>query len=252
MLSSVQDALIVFFTVGSALLLVLLLDRFWSRELRRNHNDLIGWHLGALGTTYAVILGFMLYAVWTDYVAADLNADAEASAVRNLYQLAGGLPEQQGSELRRLCRTYADTVLAQDWPEMTAGLVPEASHPVNSAMWKVLIGVKTGTPAEMGATDHAVSELGVLAEHRRVRLLQSTARLPSVLWCVLIVGGVLTISSACMFGSSSRALHSIQVFSIAMLISLALVAIGDIDRPYQGAVHVSNYAFERAQAGMKE
>ena len=102
---------------------------------------------------------------------------------------------------------------------MTAGEVPEASHPVNSAMWKVLMSVRTGTPAEIGAADHALSELGVLAEHRRVRLLQSMARLPSVLWCVLIVGGVLTITSASMFGSSSMVLHSVQVFSIALLIS---------------------------------
>ena len=32
----------------------------------------------------------------------------------------------------------------------------------------------------------------------------------------------------------------------------AQVAIADINRPYQGSVHVSDYAFRRAQADMKD
>ena len=36
---------------------------------------LMGWQLSVLGTTYAVILGFMLYTVWTDLGVANLNVD---------------------------------------------------------------------------------------------------------------------------------------------------------------------------------
>ena len=32
---------------------------------RRTYNDIIGWQVSVLGTTYAVILGFMLYTVWS-------------------------------------------------------------------------------------------------------------------------------------------------------------------------------------------
>jgi len=31
---------------------------YWPPEQRRAHNDLIGWQLSVLGTTYAVIIGF--------------------------------------------------------------------------------------------------------------------------------------------------------------------------------------------------
>ncbi|MBV8632266.1 MAG: hypothetical protein JOZ83_15165, partial [Silvibacterium sp.] len=75
--------------------------------------------------------------------------------------------------------------------------------------------------------------------------------LPGVLWFVLIVGGALSIMSSCMFGSESSWLHSLQVFAFSLLVALALIAIADIDRPYQGSVHVADTPFRRAQGNMQ-
>jgi hypothetical protein len=83
-------------------------------------------------------------------------------------------------------------------------------------------------------------------------LLQSASRLPTVLWFVLLIGGAVTVASTCMFGASNGVLHVIQVAAFALLISLVLVAIADINRPYQGSVHVNDLAFRRAQMDMKE
>jgi hypothetical protein len=113
------------------------------------------------------------------------------------------------------------------------------------------MSVRTASPTEITAEDHALSELSSLTAHRRTRFLQSASRLPRVLWCVLLAGGTLAIISSCMFGSASIRLHALQVFAFALLISLSLVAIADIHRPFQGLVHVSDYAFRRAQQNMQ-
>jgi hypothetical protein len=55
-----------------------------------------------------------------------------------------------------------------------------------------------------------------------------------------------------MFGAANGPLHVVQVSAFALLISLALVAVADINRPFQGSVHVSDYAFRRAQMEMKD
>jgi len=73
-----------------------------------------------------------------------------------------------------------------------------------------------------------------------------------VLWFVLIVGGTVTIASSCMFGSANTGLHIFQVLAFSLLISLVLVAIVNINRPFQGTVHVSDYAFQRAQQNMQQ
>src|ERR1700687_1542032 len=173
MLTFTQNILILIFTMTGSMLFMAALNRIWPREKRQVHNDLIGWQLNIIGTTYAVILGFMLYTVWTDFIAAKLNVDLEANALRNVYRLAEGLPEQQRTQLVIEARSYANAVLDQDWPEMAHARIPERSNEINQAMWKTLMSVKTASPTEIIAEDHAISELSTLTAHRRTRLLQS-------------------------------------------------------------------------------
>ncbi len=251
MLTLGQDVLTLFLIMAASLGFMAGLNRIWPCERRNVQNDLIGWQLNMLGTTYAVILGFMLYTVWTDFGAADLNTDLEASALRNVYRLAEGLPSVQRARLETLARGYADAAIHRDWPEMARGEVPEQTQEINEEMWKTLMSVKTASPSEILAEDHALSELSELTTHRRTRLLQSVTQLPTILWCVLFVGGVLTIVSVCMFGSSNFKFHALQVFFITLLITLAMLAIADINQPFRGWVCVSSYPFERAQLNMQ-
>ena len=252
MLTFTQNILLFFTTLIGAMIFMAILDRFWPRENRVMHNDLIGWQLGILGTTYAVILGFMLYTVWTNFVDATLNVDREANALRNVYRLAEGLPPRQRAELEQESRDYADAVVNHDWPTMAQSQIPEESHVINRAMWKTLMSVKSAIPSEIVAEDHAISELSALTEHRRTRLLQSANHLPGIFWWVLLVGGLVTIASASLFGSANRLLHTIQVFFFTIFITLVLLAIEDVNLPFRGWVHVSNYAFVRAQQNMND
>jgi len=250
MLSTWQNYVIVVLTVAASLLFMWGLNRIWPWDKRHDHNDLIGWQLSILGTTYAVMLGFMLFTVWTDFGSAEVNADNEANSLANVYRLAAGLPNEQRDQLQMLARSYADAVINKDWPDMAADRLPEASREIAEEMWKTLMSVKTASPTELLAEDHAISELSEISEHRRIRVLQNAFRLPSVLWCVLVIGGAVTIASASMFGSANTGLHALQVFAFSLLVALVLVAIADIDRPFQGSVHVRDLAFRRAQQNM--
>lgn len=253
MLDTMQDFVLVIGAVACSLLFVLVLNRIWRPEKRRVHNDLIGWQLSVLGTTYAVMMGFMLYTVWTNMGQAEVNCEAEANSLVNFYRLADGLPEPQRTRMQQVARKYADVVVQQDWPEMAAAFSGALkSAPVNAEMWQIVTSVKGASPTEITAEDHALYELSDLTGRRRIRQLQSTSRLPGVLWFVLLVGGATTIISSCTFGAANGWLHAFQVSALTLLIAMVLVAIADIDRPYQGSVHVSDAAFRRAQTNMKE
>ncbi|MGB9255858.1 MAG: DUF4239 domain-containing protein [Candidatus Korobacteraceae bacterium] len=251
MLTSAESILVVIFGVIASLLFLALVNRIWPPDRRHAHNDQIGWQLSVLGTTYAVILGFMLYAVWTEFGTADANVESEANDLVSIYWLADGLPDQQSAQLKELALRYADVAINQDWPAMSADRVPNASLEVNARMWKVLMSIKSPSPTESTAQDHALTDLASLTQHRRIRVLESTSALPPVLWWVLVVGGCVTIASSCLFGSSNTLLHFLQVFAFSLLILLGLVAIGEINRPFQGSVHISSYPFVRAQLNMQ-
>jgi hypothetical protein len=252
MLSLTQNIVIAVLVMALAMLFMALVNRLWPANERYAKEDLIGWQLNILATTHAVILGFMFYTEWTNFSAVKLNVELEASALRNVFRLAEGLPAPARAQLEEEARTYAAAVVEDDWPMLSRGQTPELSHLINRSMWRTLMSVRQGSAAEITALDHALTELSSLTQYRRTRLLQAGTRLPGIFWWVLLVGGALTVASVAMFGSRNPRLHAFQVFSLTLLITLAMLAIADLDRPFAGAVHIDSYPFERARENMDE
>jgi hypothetical protein len=251
MVTVTQNIVVVVAAVLGSLLFMVGLNRVWPWEERRPHNDLIGWQLSVLGTTYAVILGFMLYTVWTSFGEADRNVDGEANTVLDIYRLANGMPDPQRIRLETLARSYVNAAITQEWSQMAKGAVPEQTSELNDEMWKTVISVGASSATEVNVQQSAFSQLGLLVQHELTRKRQSTTRLPGLLWWVLLVGGALTVVSACLFGTESVKLQGLHVLSISLLVSLSLVAIANIHRPFHGMIHVRDDAFRRVQQSMQ-
>jgi hypothetical protein len=247
-LTAFENVIVVLVCTLSAVLFLWILNRFWPSSRRSQHNDIIGWQVGVLGTTYAVILGFMLYAVWTSYQDADINAEAEANCLVSVYRLADGLPAAQRDLVHQLARQYANTVIDEEWPVMHEGDLSLSGHNIVNELWTAVLQAKPATFGEQTSMNLTLAEISTMTEHRRVRQLESQSKLPSILWMVLIVGGGITTLSSCLFGIENFKLHCIQVFSLALMLSLILVAIADIDRPFRGTVHIEPRGFERARS----
>jgi hypothetical protein len=251
MLSFTANLIILVLTMAASLAFTLMMNHLWPVSRRYTENDLVGWQLSVLGTTYAVTLGFMLYTEWGNFRAAELNVELEANSLRNIYRLAQGMGGDR-APIEKLAIAYATNVVERDWPEMAAGRLPEESHEANEYLWKALLSAAIETPMQVAAHDHAMSELSLLTQHRRTRILDSKYRLPTIFWCVLFAGGILTVISVSIFGSRQPRIHMLQVLSLTLLLTLVMLAIADIDRPFQGWVHVSDYAFRRAIDTMRE
>ncbi|MGH9745734.1 MAG: hypothetical protein ACRD59_06450 [Candidatus Acidiferrales bacterium] len=258
MLSIWESVFIVAGTIALSLIFLVALRWIWPATRRSEHNDIIGWQISVLGTTYAVILAFMLWNVWNNFQTARINADVEANYLVDLYRIAGGLDPVQSKSIRALCREYATVVVNEEWPAMAQELLSAHSFAVTQQLWDVLVearsdgdgaGGKSGAAGSFQQTkyEQAFSALSQMSEHRRLRQIESRLKLPAILWGVLIVGGVVVIGSACLFGCQNFALHFIHVFVLSFLLSLVLVAIAEIDRPFQGPVHVEPDAFVLAQ-----
>ena len=68
--------------------------------------------------------------------------------------------------------------------------------------------------------------------------------LPTVLWVVLIVGGMVTVGFAYLFGLEDTGAHMLMVASLAGVIALVLFTIGVLDHPFSGSARVGPEAFE--------
>src|ERR1700675_5140097 len=175
--------------VGGTLAAFLAIHVFWPPARRRSHNEIVGWQMSVIGTTYAVILGFMLYNVWDNFRTADLNADQEANALVSLYRLADGLPDSTKKEVQTAARRYAEIMVHEEWPDMARHTISSAGAAITQELWTTLVSIGKD-PASQGANlTQAFSELATMSEHRRVRHLQSRSNLPGILWVVLLSGG---------------------------------------------------------------
>ncbi len=250
MLDSAQNIFLICMWVALSITCLVLLNFFWAPAKRRVHNDVIGWQISIIGTIYAVMIGFMLYAVWANFQAAEANADSEANSLVNLFRTAKGLPASQRSATEIAAVNYANAVLTQEWPAMHRGGTADAAQPFIMKLWFITTETPDLNAAQQVSLHQAMSELSDLTKHRRLRILESRSQMPTILWAVLVVGGMITIGACCLIGTENVALHFALILALSLLISLALVSIGDIDRPFRGAVHVSPNAFVRAQQTM--
>ncbi|HUO36032.1 MAG TPA: hypothetical protein VMU43_13655 [Candidatus Acidoferrum sp.] len=248
MLTTLEDVIILVLSLAFAVAVLWTLQYFWPGARRLPHNELVGWHLTVLGTTYAVIIGFMLYAVWTEYQLAELNADNEANSLVNVYRLADGLPDAQRDQIHKLARDYAEAVTYQEWPAMHDGKESLQAHPVVMKLWAALTQpqIQPATPTQQASANLTLAELSTMTRFRRVRHLEDASQLPTILWVVMIFGGLLTVLFTSLFGCESFWLHLVQVLALTSLICLILLAIADIDRPFRGSVHVEPTGFLRA------
>lgn len=174
--------------VSGTLVAFVLIHIFWPPSRRRGHNEVVGWQMSVIGTTYAVILGFMLYNVWDNFRTADLNADQEANALVSLYRLANGLPDASKQKVQTAARRYAEIMVQEEWPDMARRTVSPAGSAITQELWGALVSAGKDPSAQGASFNQAIAELAAMTEHRRVRHLESRSNLSAILWVVLLSG----------------------------------------------------------------
>jgi hypothetical protein len=73
---------------------------------------------GVLGTSFAVLLAFVIFLAFESYANAKERSSAEAVAVTELYRDAKLFSDPTGSEVRGQLICYARAVIHDEWPAM--------------------------------------------------------------------------------------------------------------------------------------
>jgi hypothetical protein len=229
------DILTITGCVLAALAFLYLVTRSSAATSRKESNDFTGAVVAVIGTTYAVILAFMLSGVWNMLQQAQANAEQEANALVNIRRITDDINPVIGREVRELCQKYAQNVVTVEWPAMQADKpVPRDASDIINQLWKLAGQSQAHSGPDSIASYQFMEELRMLTEYRRIRLMHSREELPGILRAVLIAGGIITVAASCFFGVPSFRFYVLQVVVLSFLIALVLVAIADLDRPYQG------------------
>jgi ABC-type branched-subunit amino acid transport system permease subunit len=111
--------------------------------------------------------------------------------------------------------------------------------------WSVM-DFEPRTGAEQEVYAQALTLVQDLDEYRALRSLEVREGIPSMLWVVLIVGGVITVCFTYLFGMRTPRLHVLMVVAFTLVLALVLYTIRALEYPFDGIAQVTPQAFELA------
>ena len=223
---------------------LVLVQRLVPPDRREGQNNVAGFIYAVLGVAYAVLLAFMLIAVWQDYKTAQTNVESEAHELAGVYFLASQLPEPERTRLQDFVRTYVKVVVEEEWPMMERGQTSPRADSLVRQLRLEFLEFDPHTEGEQVLYDRGLTQLHDGLDARRSRLLEVREGIPNLLWVVLVVGGVITVSFTYLFGLKSNAAHALMVAALTLLICGILFTIGEFDYPFSGVVEIRPEAFK--------
>ena len=231
---------------------LVLVQRLYSTERRKQHNDVAGFIYAVLGVSYAVLLGLMLIAVWEQWNAAQDVASDEANELAGIFWFAHALPQPEGRHIQELARSYAEVVVEEEWPLMEQGRSSPKAWATLDELRGTILGLDPPTGAQQVRYNQVLEQLHALGDARRERLLAASEGLATILWVVLIGGGVITIAFTYLFGLENTVVHTLMVAALAMILSLSLFTVAALDYPFKGDVRIHPAAFEQVLERFQE
>ena len=201
------------------------------------HHDVTAAIFAITGTIYAVLLAFAVVIVWQSFTDTQTTVTQEANAVADLDRISRGFPVVLRRQVHDDALTYAHVVIIREWPLMAnGGSSPEANAALIE-LWHAytdMHGLQQSSPLY----GQSLSELNDITDDRRVRLLSSQSRVPTVMWAMLVLGGVVVVLFSFLFAVRSLWLHAVMTVMLSGMIALSLLLIYVLNGPFAGVVKV--------------
>jgi Protein of unknown function (DUF4239) len=216
------------------------------------HHDVAGYIYSGLAVLYAVLLAFVVIAVWGQFDATRTRVQKEADALGDLFREAQVFPMPVQQAIFDAIRMYAKTVVEEEWPAMARGGESPMAWQAYTHLWQTIRSMEPRTPTEVNWHATMLQSLAAASDGRRDRLADSRAVLHPVLWVVLLCGGVITVGYTYLFGVRSLMAHLIITTAMATMTTLLLLVILIMDHPFAGSLRVEPEPFVRLLQHMDE
>jgi hypothetical protein len=227
--------------------------RIARKHVGEGHNDVLVPVFLTAGVIYAVLLGFMVVAVWEAYDAAHANISEEAAILVPLYRQTTEMAPDKGPAMRTLIRSYTVSVIDDEWRTMRVS--GNASPRAREAMGDIFRVYGTLTPAtkirEIIATQY-LQTLSQITLDRNKRISESSESLSWVMWLGAIGGGAIIVAMSSVLHMDRRWPHVLMVAVMSGLMGLLLFIIAVLSRPFVGPLALDPAPFEKSLSAFND
>lgn len=224
-------------SVGLATLGLWLFRSLVDLKQIKREEAVVSFLFNALAIVYAVILAFVVFAVWEKYAGAQQAVTMEAASLVLVYRDTQTLPQPEQAQVQKLLIDYTQSVMAREWASH-GKVLPHNTADALNPVWKIYRGASVG--------DAAQDRLHNLEYERHLRHLAGEASLPVVFWPLLIGGGIVTIGFSYFFLMESQITQYMLTAILAVVLSAVLFLIYTLNLPFTGQVPVSKDPFRHA------
>ncbi len=212
----------------------------------KEHIDVGAIYMTGISSVFTVLIALLVFNVLDSYAQVDDNVQAEANCVGDLYRDARSLPIDMMQSIQSLLMQYLDEVIEKEWPSQKNGSLAS----VKNAGWNTLNQIQDVISTYNAPTLSAAviyteifHRLNKLFDLRRSRVASSQTSMPTVVWGIIIAGGIVFFLSCLLLGAENFVMK--WLFTILMFVSITLVVILIIalDRPFQGQLGIGSDEF---------
>jgi len=215
------------------------------------NNEVAGFMFAAIGVVYAVLLAFVVIAVWEKFSEGQTTVARESAAAAALFHYAEGA-EPEAAKFHDRLVDYLRFTIGKDWPAMEADSEdPETTHALDALYRAAMALNRTGTRSTADMSE-VFTQIDNLTLARRVRLHLSTGLVPDVIWIALFAGAGLTVFFSLFFGNRNELAQLAMTAILSILLTSGLVVIISLDHPFSGPVHIAPESLERVLANATE
>ena len=244
--------LVIILPSAAAVGALLFIRRAVPLEFLATNNEVAGFKFAVLGVVYAVLLGFAVIVVWEKFSDAEAAVVQEASGVVSISRLLQGLDSNAASAVRPHLIGYVKAVMAEDWPAMARGtLSPHVSEELDT-LYAAILAITPATSREAVTMSALLTELDIVTQGRRTRLVLGLGVMPDVLWWVLFVSAFVTLGFTFFFGTRSIKAQALMTGMLAAVIFMALFVVVEINYPFSGPVSVKPEALRLALESIED
>lgn len=214
---------------------------------RRNANEMIGLTLTAFSTLYSILLALLAVEAYQNFSAVGATVSKQAQTIAALHQDFEGLPQPIRDNLQNALRDYSREAIDTVHPPPDVPQNPHSASTTLKVIFSEIMNFQPKLKSEEMVQTEIFSKLNTLLEQRRSIVAAGGGGLPSELWDVVCLGGVLFLTLICLFDMDLR-VHLILSGALALFLGAVVFLIAALDNPFNGGLTVSSAPIESVLA----
>ncbi len=222
---------------------LLLVRKLYPKGDKITHNDVAGPIMTTIGTVLAVLLTFMVVAMWQEYDAAAQVASHEAGELADVYHDSFALPDGTGKPIRADILRYLHLTVYDEWPLMRSGHFSSTANDLGHDIVNRVQEIVPNSMATQNIQSDALHHVHGFLDARRSRLFNNEQSVPPLIWTMMLLVAAITISSSYFFRVTNVRAHMLMCVALGAVVGATFLMIAELDLPFRGPLQISPAAF---------